>query len=71
MKIYSYDKIYEKLIQDISLLETVGFDIEYKGVTVNLKGTISIFVADNLASNALGGFVESFTITSKINYFFV
>ena len=55
-----YDKIFETLIKDLTVLENEGINVEYKSKLVNLKGTISFICQDNLAGNSIGGFVESF-----------
>ena len=60
LKIYGYDRILTKLVEEMIDIETNGIDIKYKDKIYNLKGTISFFTADNLASNGISGFVESF-----------
>ena len=56
-------KIFEPLIKDLKILETSDIEINEK---LRLKGAVSYFVADNLASNSIGGFVESFN--QKVQY---
>lgn len=65
LKSLGYDVVFDQLINDIKLLETEGINIEYNGQTINLRGTISYLVADSLAANSIGGFIESFS--SKVS----
>jgi hypothetical protein len=65
LKKHGYNTIYEPLLKDIKQLETEGIEIEYNQKKINLKGTISLFPADNLAANAIGGYVESFSANCK------
>lgn len=60
VKKFGYETIFKPLLDDLQLLENEGIIINFENVTYNLKGTISFFPADNLASNGVGGFVESF-----------
>jgi hypothetical protein len=48
------------LLDDLKILENEGINVVYKARTINLKGTISYIAQDNLASNGIGGFIESF-----------
>jgi len=70
LKKYGYDKIYEPLIQDLLKLETEGIQVKYKNNFVNLKGTISMLPADNLAANTIGGYCSSFNAGCNFFYFF-
>ena len=58
-KTYGYKRIFDPLIKDLKIIETEGIKINEE---LTLKGTISYFVADNLAANSIGGFVESFNV---------
>ncbi|CAF1050796.1 unnamed protein product [Brachionus calyciflorus] len=60
LKNFDYSKVFEKFVDDIKLLENEGICIPYKDQNLLLKGTISYIVGDNLGSNKIGGFVESF-----------
>jgi len=68
IKEHGYPKIFEPLLSDLKSLEINGIKIKYKNRELTLKATISFFPADNLASNGIGGFVESFN--SKIGIIF-
>jgi hypothetical protein len=61
VKKYGYSAIFKKLIEEITILETTGIMIEFNNQQINLRGTVSYVVADNLAANSFGGFVESFS----------
>lgn len=64
-KIGNFDECYLSLsyfvqlaiLADVKSVKKFGYETIFKP---NLKGTISFFPADNLASNGVGGFVESF-----------
>jgi hypothetical protein len=60
LKELDYHTVFEKLINDIKILEEQGIDLFHNNEVVNLKGTICYIVADNLGANGKGGFVESF-----------
>ncbi|KAL7297210.1 hypothetical protein TKK_0009616 [Trichogramma kaykai] len=53
--------VYERIVQDIKLIEESGLKIDDKII----KGSLSFICGDNLGSHSLGGFVENF---SKSNY---
>jgi hypothetical protein len=55
-----YHFVFEKLINDIKILEEQEIDIFHNNEVVNLKGTICYIVADNLCASGIGGFFESF-----------
>ena len=61
IKKYGYKKILEPLINELKIIEKTGIEIKFNRQILNLKGAVSYFVADNLAANSLGGFVESFS----------
>ena len=70
LKRLGYDEMFSPLIKDIKFLETQGIDIEFNNQIVNLKGSISYLVADSLAANSIGGYIESFSSNVSGNYFF-
>jgi hypothetical protein len=64
LKKFGHRRVSEPKIYDLKKLESEGINIEYNNTIFNLKGTVCFFVADNLESNAVGGFVESFNAKS-------
>jgi hypothetical protein len=64
---YGQSKILEVIVNDIKELELNGVDVELDGKKRNFKATVSVFIGDNKGSNAIGGFVESFS--SKVENF--
>ncbi len=65
LKKHGYNVIYDPLVQDLKKLETEGIEVEHNNEKITLKGTISLFHGDNLALNAIGGYVESFNASSN------
>lgn len=61
MKNFGIDKIVEPLIKDLNILATDG--VSARGET--FVGSLSFISGDNLGSNMIGGFVESFS--NKVN----
>jgi len=62
---HGIDAIVEPFIQDLNTLTTHGIDININGIQRNFKGGLLCFLADNLASNFLGGFKESFSFSKR------
>ena len=58
---HGLDVILEPLIKDLNVLATEGITIKINSTMRTYKGAMICFVGDNLASNALGGFKESFS----------
>lgn len=52
-------------------MEEEGIQIDYNGSKKTLKGTLAIYPADNLAANAIGGFIENFQVTSSKNQYYI
>lgn len=52
--------ILQSAITDLHHLECEGVSLNVNGVEYNFLGSVSMVVADNLASHGLGGFIESF-----------
>ena len=50
------NKVLEPFVQDLNLLATQGIRVVINGRERVFKGALLAFLADNLASNALGGF---------------
>lgn len=57
---YGLFKISELLIEHLQTLEEQGIKICKEGKEFLFHGTVSMIIADNLASHQLGGFMESF-----------
>ena len=58
---YGYNQIISPFMNGIKVLENGGLSFNNHGNEIKLLGTISMIVADNLASHALGGFNQSFS----------
>ena len=52
------EKVHEKLIKDLKIIETVGIEIQ-PGQTI--KGTVICITADNLGAHSIGRFCENFS----------
>ena len=55
-------------IEEMKHLESVGLYVEKDGSVYNLKGSLSMVVADNLAAHGIGGFQESFNTERLCRY---
>ena len=62
---YGLNKILEPFIADLNILSTEGVSVSISGVQKNFKGALLVFLADNLASNDLGGFKLSFSFAFR------
>lgn len=62
---YGLDRILEPFISDLNLLTTTGITVEINGSPMLFKGALLAFLADNLASNDLGGFKKSFSFSYR------
>ena len=62
---YGLDKVLEPFIVDLNILATTGISINIDGLHKNFKGALLAFLADNLASNDLGGFKKSFSFSFR------
>ena len=60
---HGIDSILEPFIKDLNVLASQGITVNVKGVSRTFKGGLLCFLADNLASNLLGGFKESFSFS--------
>lgn len=56
-KYFGQDAVFRPLINDLKKIETIGLLVENEYV----RGTITMFLGDNLGSHAIGGFVENFS----------
>ena len=62
---YGLNKILEPFIADLNILSTEGVSVSISGIQKNFKGALLVFLADNLASNDLGGFKLSFSFAFR------
>lgn len=58
---YGWSEVLKHVVQDLSILETTGIEIFLVNKISNYVGTLAAITGDNLGSNSLGGFMESFT----------
>ena len=61
VKKYGFEQVMSSLIADLKTLEEVGVSVVVNGISLNFFGTVSIFIADNLACHEVGGYLESFS----------
>lgn len=59
IKIYDYDKILERILQDLKTLEDHGIYVHLLGKS--LRGTVHSVVADNMGAHNIAGLTESFS----------
>ena len=64
-KLFGYDTIFSKLVEDIILLETKGINIKMNGAEINVKFVLALILGDNLGLNSILGFSEGF----RSNYY--
>lgn len=62
---HGLNKILEPFISDLNLLSTQGITLSVCGLQKTYKGALLAFLADNLASNDLGGFKKSFSFAFR------
>ena len=62
---HGIDKILQPFITDLDVLATTGVTVPIKGSERTFKGALLVFLADNLASNFLGGFKLSFSFSFR------
>lgn len=56
---HGIDNILKPFISDLNILSTTGIEVSNSGCTRTFRGALVTFLADNLASNDLGGFKKS------------
>lgn len=61
IKHFGFTKIFKVIVEDIKYLEIKGLDVND---TINLKGSLLAVVGDNLGSHQIGGFLESFNVST-------
>jgi hypothetical protein len=62
---HGLNKILQPFIRDLNKLSTEGIEVTVGGCPRTFKGGLLVFLADNLASNALGGFKLSFSMSFR------
>lgn len=65
---HGMNKVLERFVRDLNLLATQGITVAINGRERVFKGALLAFLADNLASNALGGFKLSFSFSFSFRY---
>ena len=60
-------KVFDSLVTDLKILEDVGVPVEHDGQIIYVKGSVQLFIADNLAAHSIGGFLESFSNVQKVS----
>ena len=58
---YGINQISDLFVKDLNTLATSGANVALDGIERTYRGALLTFLADNLGSNALGGFKESFS----------
>ena len=62
---YGIHEILKPFVDDLNILATNGIKVSTGGSTKIYKGALLAFLADNLASNDLGGFKKSFSFSFR------
>ena len=62
---YGMNKVLEPFVRDLNILATQGIKVAVNGRERVFRGALLAFLADNLASNALGGFKLSFSFSYR------
>ena len=62
---HGLNKILEPFLSDLNILSTQGVSVHVSGTQKTYKGALLVFLADNLASNNLGGFKMSFSFAFR------
>ena len=62
LKVYGFDQILEKFVNEIKLLQTIGLECELPVTGVSkVHARLCQVTCDNLAFNGMLGFIESFS----------
>lgn len=64
-KVFGNDRVFSKLVEVLSDLETNGLEINYKGEVCQVYFVLGFILGDNLGLNSISGFVECF----RANFF--
>ena len=62
---HGLDKVLEPFLTDLNSLANMGISVSVHGVPRIFKGALLAFLADNLASNDIGGFKKSFSFSFR------
>ena len=62
---HGIDKVFEPFVSDLKILATEGVTILNRGINQVFRGGLLLFLGDNLGSNALGGFKQSFSFSLR------
>ena len=62
---HGLDNVLEPFISDLNALANTGVTVTIRGVSRTFKGALLTFLADNLASNDLGGYKKSFSFSYR------
>ena len=62
---YGLDVVLQPFVRDLNILATTGLEVNICGGVRKFKGALIAFLADNLASNDLGGFKKSFSFSFR------
>ena len=60
------DKVLKPFVEDLKTLATDGITVGVNGTDRTFRGALLVIMGDNLASNGLGGFKESFSYVSDL-----
>ena len=63
---YGYETLLDPMIRDLLKLESDGIIVKVGGNDMQIFGTVSMLVADNLAQHSLGGYLESFSQMQRL-----
>lgn len=62
---HGIDKVFEPFVSDLKILAAEGLTILNRGISQVFRGGLLLFLGDNLGSNALGGFKQSFSFSLR------
>lgn len=57
------------IVDDCKTLENKGISVQRGGETVSVKGSVALFIGDNLAVHTIGGFLESFSHAQRVSLY--
>ena len=57
--------ILKPLVEELNILSTEGIAINKNGSVETIKGALTAFLTDNLASHVVGGFKQSMSFTRR------
>ena len=62
---HGIDKVWEPFVHDLQILATEGVTVTHHGEEQVFRGGLLLSLGDNLGSNALGGFKQSFSFVLR------